>query len=78
MLEHIGPAARDARERAGLKQIDIATAARVSHVAVSRFERAESWPRHPDALVEAYAAELGVEPIELWQAALERWRSSPS
>lgn len=76
MLQHLGEAARRARETAGLRQIDIATTARVGHVTVSRFERGEAWPHRPDELVDAYAEELGVEAIDLWVAALEAWRCS--
>lgn len=74
MLEHIGEASRDARRQAGLRQLDVATTAGVSHVTISRFERGKSWPLDPDRVVAAYAEELRVDPIELWTAALDRWR----
>jgi transcriptional regulator with XRE-family HTH domain len=75
MLEHIGQAAREARLAGGLRQIDIATTAGTSNATVSRFESGDSWSTNPDGLVDAYAAELGIEPTKLWEAALERWRA---
>jgi transcriptional regulator with XRE-family HTH domain len=55
MLDHLGQAARAARREAGLRQIDIATTAGVSHVTISEFERAQGWPERLDAILDAYA-----------------------
>lgn len=74
MLDHLAATARDARQHAGLRQIDIATTAGVGHVTVSRFERGETWTEDPDGLVQAYATELGVDPRVLWGRALRAWR----
>lgn len=51
--------------------------------AVSRFEHAKGWPRGkdgrgPDQLIAAYADDLDLHPIELWEAALAMWRASLS
>jgi transcriptional regulator with XRE-family HTH domain len=73
MLDHLGQAARAARKEAGLRQIDIATTAGVSHVTISEFERGAGWPERLDAILDAYAAETGCEQIDLWVAALDDW-----
>lgn len=74
ILEHLGQAARQARLDAGLRQIDIATTAGVSHTIISQFERAVFWPERLDEIVAAYAQETGCEPVDVWAAALDRWR----
>lgn len=76
MLQHLGWACREARVNAGLRQIDVATAAGTTHASISRFEAGEYWPKHPDAWVAAYASEVGVPGVELWARALEHWRDS--
>lgn len=75
MFRYLGRACRDAREKAGLFQNDIAAAAGTSHATVSRFETGGIVPRRitVDALVEAYARELGVHPRELWIDAIAQW-----
>lgn len=73
MLDHLGQACREAREFGDLRQIDIATRANTTHATISRFETGEYWPRDPDRIVAAYAAELGVSSRSLWQLALQRW-----
>lgn len=72
MLQALARVAREARLAAGLRQLDIATAAGVSHETVSRLERAQSWPKDPDRLVAAYETELGLEPGTLWKLAAEK------
>lgn len=74
MLQHLGRVARAARKQAQLRQIDIATTADVAHTSISRFELAESWPLDPDHVVAAYAEEIGVDPRDIWRAALDDWR----
>jgi transcriptional regulator with XRE-family HTH domain len=73
MLDHLGAAARKVRRETGLRQIDIATTAGVSHVIISRFERGVAWPEQIDAIVDAYATEAGLRPHDLWARALELW-----
>lgn len=77
MVQHLGRVAREARERAGLRQIDIATAAGVSHGTISNFEIGAFWPRRLDDIIDAYAAETGVDAREMWRSALERWEQAP-
>lgn len=74
MLDYLGQAARAAREQAGLRQIDIATTADVSHVTISEFERGGGWPERLDEILVAYAEETGCEQVDLWEEALELWR----
>lgn len=77
MLDHLGQACARERERAGLRQIDIATAADVSHVTIHRFETpGGGTPRDLDTVVDAYAHECNLRPTDLWQLALDAWRSS--
>lgn len=41
---------------------------------VERFEDGLTWPRNPQATVDAYANLSGVPSWELWQQAIDRWR----
>lgn len=75
MLRYLGQACREAREVAGLRQIDIATTAGTTHATISRFETGRAWPIDPDRVVGAYGSELDIAPIELWLAAVERWHA---
>jgi transcriptional regulator with XRE-family HTH domain len=72
MAARLGAVCRDAREAAGLRQIDIATTAGVHETTIGRFERGDRWAWNADAIVHAYAAELGVTERVLWQAAIDR------
>lgn len=74
MLCHLGSAARAARERTGLRQLDIATAAGMSEATVSRFEAGIRWPLDPDRLIDAYATETGIDAHALWRTAVESWQ----
>ena len=71
MGPRIGRALRDARKHAGLRLIDVAGPAGVSQAVLSRFERGHGWPRNPDAVVVAYAEACGLEPEDIWRAALD-------
>lgn len=72
MLQVLGRVAREAREEAGLKQIDIATTARVSHVVISNLERGFRYPERLDEVISAYEEECGLETGALWKRAAER------
>lgn len=69
MLQALARVAREARTEAELRQIDIATAAGVSHELISRLERAQSWPLDPDRIVGAYERECGLAEGEIWKRA---------
>lgn len=72
MLKVLGRVAREAREEAGLTQLDIATTARVSHVVVSNLERGERYPERLDEVISSYEQEIGLSAGELWKRAAGR------
>jgi transcriptional regulator with XRE-family HTH domain len=72
MLQQLARVAREARLAAGLRQLDIATAAGVSHETISHLERADGWPLDPDKIVGAYEDECDLQPGELWKRAAAR------
>lgn len=69
MLQQLARVAREARLAAGLRQLDVATAAGVSHETISHLERADGWPLDPDKIVDAYEQECGLSDGELWKRA---------
>lgn len=75
MLPYIAAACRDARERQGRLQVHIAAELGRGEAAVQRFEAGKHWPRDPDAMVAAYARDLDIQPIDIWQEALRRWQA---
>lgn len=75
MLKRLGRAAKEARLVAGLTQLDIATAAGVSHGAISRFEGGKAWPKiGADRLVGVYEGECRLQQDELWERAIRPTR----
>jgi transcriptional regulator with XRE-family HTH domain len=70
MLDRLGRVAREARLAAGRTQLDIATAAGVSHAVISRLEGGKRWPEDPDRVIDGYAQECGVGADELWRRAV--------
>ena len=77
---YLAQAAREAREAKGRKPYNIASAPPGAKgydpSTVWRFEQAEGWPRNADQMVDLYADDLGIDPIELWSRALELWRET--
>jgi Helix-turn-helix domain len=79
LLPHLVAVLRDARVAGELTFAHVAVRVQkkdrvgVSETSISRFERGTHWPANPDAFVTAYAEALGVEPAELWRAAVDRW-----
>lgn len=71
MLRALGIAAREARETAGVHQAAIAGQIGRHQSAIARFENAESWPRDPDKLIQAYSDCCGVTQREIWERALD-------
>jgi transcriptional regulator with XRE-family HTH domain len=71
MSAKLGSACRQARKRAGLRQIDIGGLAGVRHTTISHFEHGQWWAQSTDEIVAAYASALGIAPEDLWRAALE-------
>jgi predicted transcriptional regulator len=72
MLQQLARVAREARLAAGLRQLDIATAAGVSHETISHLERADGWPLDPDRIIGAYEQECDLQQGELWKRAAAR------
>lgn len=71
MAVSIGTVCRACRQRAGLRQIDIAELAGVSHTTISHFETGDWWARRTDEIVVAYATACAVDAETLWRLALE-------
>lgn len=73
MIRFLAQAAEEAREDAGRKRYHVAAEISVDPSTVYRFEKGQ-WPQQPDLMVSAYASDLQIEPIELWERALRLWR----
>lgn len=74
-MEHIGQVVRERRQAEHVKLVRVGAALDKSEGSLSRFESGQVWAEL-DAVVTAYANELGVEPVELWAEAVERWRKA--
>lgn len=79
MAKYLAQVVREAREHAGRKPFHIAAAQpgerSLDPSTVYRFEHEQRWPRNPDLLINLYAADLDIAPIELWARALELWQA---
>lgn len=73
MLYWLAQACRQARERAGRKQVQVAASAGANQNTISRFEKGRVWPRDLGRIVDAYVDDLEVDPFELWAEALRLW-----
>lgn len=74
---YLADVCREVREQAGANRSVIAARFNASEWTVRRFEMQQGkWSAQTDELVESYAKLAGVEPVELWQRALTRWRNS--
>jgi hypothetical protein len=69
-------ACKQARETAGRLQVHVAASHNrgVNQSTIARFEDGVAWPRNPDQIVAAYADDLDVDPVQLWQEALDLWQ----
>lgn len=83
MAYWISRVCKDAREKAGRKDVHIAGdvlkpdgSYGVNAATISRFEKARAgrWPEDVDEVVRAYAKQTGREAIDLWAEALRLWR----
>lgn len=70
MAGRLGRVCRDAREEAGLRQLEIAMTAGVSGYTISMFEHGRGWKRDVEAIVAAYEKECGLPEDELWRRAI--------
>jgi transcriptional regulator with XRE-family HTH domain len=74
MIYWLARAARELREANDRKQVHVAAELSMDQSSIYRFETGESWPRHTDVVVAAYAADLDIEdPREIWELALRLW-----
>lgn len=76
MLHWLARAASEMRDEHDRKLVNIASSLGRSESTVSRFEKAVGWPERPDAMIDAYADDLDINPIEIWSRALELWRAA--
>lgn len=76
MITYLAHAAIKLRTDAGRKNYHIAAAITdgVNPSTVHRFEKGR-WPENADRMIDLYASDLEVEPIEIWALALELWRA---
>ena len=74
----LAAAARQLRENddRDRKLAHIAASASVDQSTVWRFEHRGTYPRDLDKLIAAYAHDLDMEPLAIWEHAIELWRSN--
>ncbi len=77
MIRFLALAARELREQADRRLYQVASSPtdRLDPSTIYRFEKGR-WPENADRMVDLYAADLEIEPIELWTRALELWREA--
>ena len=76
MGKYLPLAAKTLREEADRKRYQVAGSLekRVDPSTVYRFESATGWPHNPDDMIDLYAADLEIEPFEIWALAMQLWR----
>lgn len=72
----LATAAKELREAAGRKQVHIAATMNKDQSTVYRFEQGETIPRELNLFVAAYADDLDITAIQIWERALELWREA--
>lgn len=73
MLFWLSRACEAARKAASRRQVHVAASANVDQSTIARFEKGTAWPRQTDRVVAAYADDLEVDAVDLWQEALRLW-----
>jgi hypothetical protein len=73
MIFWLGQAAQKLREEQGRMRVHIGAEAGHGDSVVWKFEKGR-WPRHPEAMVEAYARDLDLEVTDIWAEGLSLWR----
>lgn len=71
----VAEAASDLRRKRGRLMVHIAAELSEAESKISRFERHISFPRDLDETISAYARDLEVAAIDIWQHALDMWRA---
>lgn len=72
----LAAAAKELREAAGRKQVHIAASMNKDQSTVYRFELGEAVPRELNLFVAAYADDLDIKAIQIWERALQLWREA--
>lgn len=75
MLPFLSEALKAARVAAGRKQVHVAAALDRNQSTIHRFESGLGYPQDLDAVIAAYADDLGVDVLVLWEAAIALWRA---
>src|SRR4051812_27453181 len=71
----IAQAARQLREEAHRKPVNIAGTLSRDQSSIYRFEQGDTWPNDTDRVIAAYCVEVGItDPREIWDLALRLWR----
>lgn len=70
----IAQAAKRRRLNAGRLLVHVGASASRDQSTIYRFEEGDAWPRDADQIISAYAHDLDISPLELWEDALELWR----
>lgn len=76
MLYWLKQAATDLRKDADRKHVHIAASMDADQSTIYRFENEDGWPELADLTIAAYAHDLDVSPIEIWERALALWKES--
>ena len=82
LIHYLGQVLMEARENAGLARERLAATdpGGATTNTLFRLEQGKNgryWPRQPDALVQLYADACGVDPLDIWEAAISRARNAP-
>lgn len=76
LVEALGRACREARERAGLKQVWIAATLNVDQSTITRFEQGH-WPRDLEGMLLAYEDATGIPAKNIIESGLGLWEPEP-
>jgi transcriptional regulator with XRE-family HTH domain len=74
MLQELGRVARETREAAGVRQIEIASAAGVTEPVISNLERGIRFPEKLEKVVDGYEDRCRLKRGDLWRAAAAQIR----
>lgn len=74
MLFWLARAAASVRTGMDRKQVHVAASLNKDQSTIARFEKGLAWPRDPDQVVDAYADDLEIDSIALWEEALRMWK----
>lgn len=72
----LAAAAKELREAAGRMHVHVAASMSKDQSTVYRFEQGNTVPRDLNLFIAAYADDLDIKPIQIWERALDLWRKS--